>query len=209
MLDLAARTQSVLLDSYLAHFASLFGDSRSRNTFQAIIGGILTAGSLVCTRIAAQAPLLSKVRHGSQRVRRFAIGDSTHRSSVTASRLVSKLAERGAASLGETPIGTELWLVMDGSDLRKPHAKEMPDLMRVRDEGTRPERRAGEWLSHPQCVSRHTTAPSFAVSPSLLKQGGGAHLRVTRGTDRTQTSRECISTAKRRAPYYLDYGQRL
>jgi len=132
-----AHAEYVVLESYLAHFTPLFGDSRSRNTFQAVIGGILTAGSLVCKRIAAQAPLLSSVRHGSQRVRRFATGDSMHRSSIpgksTASRLVEKLAERGAASLRETPAGTEVWLVMDGSDLRKPHAKEMPDLMRVRD----------------------------------------------------------------------------
>ncbi len=132
----AKHTQSFLFDSYLSHFACLFGDSRSRRTFQAIVQGILGTGSLVCTRIASQAPLLSGVRHGSQRVVRFATGDSTERSSVkgisTASRLVEKLAERGVASLGETPIGTEVWLILDGSDLRKPHAKEMADLMRVR-----------------------------------------------------------------------------
>lgn len=132
----ARDTQSFLLDSYLSHFACLFGDTRSRSTFRAIVQGILAASSLVCTRIAAQAPLLSQVRHGSQRVLRFATGDSTQRSSVkgigAASRLVGKLAERGAASLGESPTGTEVWLILDGSDLRKPHAKEMPDLMRVR-----------------------------------------------------------------------------
>ena len=129
--------QSVMLNSYLAHFAALFGDSRTRTTFQAIMMGILTGGSLVCARIAAQAPLLCAIRHGSQRVLRFATGESTHRSSVpgtsTATRLVEKLAQRGASSLGETPTGTEVWLVLDGSELRKPYAKEMPDLMRVRD----------------------------------------------------------------------------
>lgn len=57
-------SKSVLLDSYLDHFTPLFGDSRTRNTFGAIVKGILTAGSLVCKRIAAQAPLLSRVRHG-------------------------------------------------------------------------------------------------------------------------------------------------
>jgi hypothetical protein len=69
-------------------------------------------------------------------VLRFATGDSTQRSEVagtsTASRLVDKLAERGVGSLRQTPSGTEIWLVLDGSDLRKPHAKEMQDLMRVR-----------------------------------------------------------------------------
>ncbi len=128
--------QSVLLDSYLAEFASLFGDGRSRALFGAVIQGILTSGSLVCSRIAAQAPLLSKVKHGSQRVLRFAAGESIKRSSLkgttTAKRLVDKLAQRGVASLKETPTGTEVWLVLDGSDLRKPYAKDMPDLMRVR-----------------------------------------------------------------------------
>src|SRR5438477_8166714 len=108
-------TKSLLLDGYLSHFACLFGDTRSRNTFQAIVHGILGASSLVCTRIAAQAPLLSRVRHGSQRVLRFVTGDSTQRSSVegtsTASRLVGKLAQRGVASLRQTPRGTEVWLI--------------------------------------------------------------------------------------------------
>jgi hypothetical protein len=128
--------QSVLLDEYVAEYATLFGDKRSRATFEAIISGILAAGSLVCSRIAAVAPLLSEVRDGAQRILRFAIGESTRRSSVvgtsTASRLVEKLAQRGVAQLKETIPGTDVWLVVDGSDLRKPHAKEMPDLMRVR-----------------------------------------------------------------------------
>ncbi|MEP6775080.1 MAG: transposase [Chloroflexota bacterium] len=129
---LATPAPSLILDDYLAQFTCLFGDTRSRTTFQAIVQGILTAGSLVCTRIAAQAPLLSNVQHGSQRVLRFATADSTQRSSVTASRLVGKLGERGVASLGQTPTSTEVWLILDGSNLRKPHAKQMPDLMRVR-----------------------------------------------------------------------------
>ncbi|MBF6614292.1 MAG: hypothetical protein IVW55_14315 [Chloroflexi bacterium] len=66
---------------------------------------------------------------------RFASGESTRRSQVggtsLACRLVGSLAERGVASLRQTPCGTEIWLVLDGSDLRKPHAKEMQDLMRV------------------------------------------------------------------------------
>lgn len=131
------RAGSVLLDSYLAEFTPLFGDNRTCGTFQAIVQGILAAGSLVCKRIATRAPSLSTVRHGSQRVRRFAIGESTHRSSLagasTAERLVGKLAEHGVSTLSQTPADTEVWLVMDGSELRKPYAKEMPNLMRVRD----------------------------------------------------------------------------
>lgn len=149
--------QSALLDNYLAHFTTLFGDSRTRHTFQAIVSGILTAGSLVCARIAAQAPCLSNARYGSQRVLRFAKGYSTTRSSLpdksTASRLVDRLAQRGVASLGETPAGTEVWLIMDGSELRKPYATQMADLMRVRDlDG--------------QLVSGYRTLNVLAVTPA-------------------------------------------
>lgn len=128
--------QSVLLDDYLSWFSSLFKDRRTHSTFGCVVGGILGAGSLVCSRIASQAPLLASVRDGAQRVLRFATGESTTRSmqpSETATRLVEKLAQRGINSLRETPTGTEIWLIMDGSELRKPYAKEMPDLMRVRD----------------------------------------------------------------------------
>lgn len=129
-------TQSVLLDEYIAQLCPLPGDRRSKATFAAIVSGVLAAGSLICSRIAAVAPLLSEARDGAQRVLRFASGESTRRSQVggtsLASRLVGSLAERGVASLGQTPPGTEIWLVLDGSDLRKPHAKEMQDLMRVR-----------------------------------------------------------------------------
>jgi hypothetical protein len=34
--------------------------------------------------------------------------------------------------LQQTPAGTEVWLILDGSELRKPYAREMPNLMRVR-----------------------------------------------------------------------------
>jgi len=128
--------QSVLLEEYIDEFTTLFGDRRSRATFAAILSGILAAGSLVCSRIAAVAPLLSKVCDGAQRVLRFASGESTRRSEVQgaslAQRLVGSLAQRGVASLGQTSGGTEIWLVLDGSDLRKPHAREMADLMKVR-----------------------------------------------------------------------------
>jgi hypothetical protein len=134
-------SESVLLEEYIAEFTPLFKDRRSKATFEATLSGILAAGSLVCSRIAAVAPLLSEVRDGAQRILRFASGESTKRSQVQgvqgnsvsiASRLVGRLAERGVASLGQTPCGTQIWLVLDGSDLRKPHAKEMQDLMRVR-----------------------------------------------------------------------------
>ncbi len=129
-------TQSVLLEEYIGEFTTLFKDRRSSATLEATLSGILAAAIREHTRIAAVAPLLSGVRDGAQRVLRFASGESTKRSQVQgasiASRLVGRLAERGVSSLQQGPPGTEIWLVLDGSDLRKPHAKEMADLMRVK-----------------------------------------------------------------------------
>lgn len=119
------------LGGYLSSYASLFGDKRSRRTFGAIVRGIIGAGSLVCTQIAAHAAELAQVKDGAQRVIRFAQGESTQRSSVNAEELTARLRERGVAQLAE---GTseEVWLIADSSDLRKPYAKRLPALMQVR-----------------------------------------------------------------------------
>src|SRR5215211_1637725 len=111
---------SVLLDTYLASFAALFGDHRTRATFAAIIYGILTAGSLLTARISAHAPLLAALRDEGRRVRRFVRGESTARSSLSAATLVTALRARGVATLTTLPAEQELWLVLDGSELRKP-----------------------------------------------------------------------------------------
>jgi len=59
-------------------------------------------------------------------------GESTKRSRVDAESLTAKLRERGLAQLSESESG-ELWLILDQSDLRKPYAREMEALMKVRD----------------------------------------------------------------------------
>jgi hypothetical protein len=92
----------------------------------------MAAGTLVCQQIAAHSAVLSEAREGGQRVSRFAHGESTKRSQVSAKSLTSVMRERGITHLLETE-GKELWLIADGSELRKPHAREMPDLMKVRD----------------------------------------------------------------------------
>jgi hypothetical protein len=72
------------------------------------------------------------VKDGAQRVIRFAKGKSTKRSQVDAEHLTAALRQRGVAQLAESETD-ELWLIADPSDLRKPYASEMPDLMRVKD----------------------------------------------------------------------------
>lgn len=120
------------LAEYTWYFDRLIGDKRTRETFGEIVQGIINAGSLVCQRIAAQSPVLSAVKDGAQRVIRFATGESTKRSEVDADHLVDALCQRGVAQLGESQTD-ELWVIADQSDLRKPYASEMPDLMQVRD----------------------------------------------------------------------------
>jgi hypothetical protein len=69
----------------------------------------------------------------------MAKGTSTKRSDLDAEQLTARLRERGLEQLKEE---AEVWAVVDPSDLRKPDAREMPALMRVRktggDKGTVP-----------------------------------------------------------------------
>jgi hypothetical protein len=120
------------LADYLGQFAGLIGDRRTGVTFGAVVKGIIGAGSLVCERIAAHSPILATTRKGGQRVIRLAKGESTTRSQLDAASLTAKLRERGLAQLAEAAVD-ELWLMFDGSDLRKPYAAMMPDLMQVKD----------------------------------------------------------------------------
>lgn len=118
--------------AYLRHFEGLIGDRCTGVTFGAVVKGIIGAGSLVCERIAAHSEILTATTKGAQRVIRLAKGESTKRSQLDAASLTEKLRRRGLAQLAES--GTdELWLMFDGSDLRKPHAEVMPALMQVKD----------------------------------------------------------------------------
>jgi hypothetical protein len=126
------------LSAYLQAYDDLIGDRRTGKTLAEIVKGIISSGSLICKRIASHSPVLSRVRHGAQRVIRFANGESTQRSQLDAEHLTAKLRERGlnylaAGQDSDEHESSELWLIIDESDLRKPYAQGMPDLMEVRD----------------------------------------------------------------------------
>ena len=123
--------QQDLLPAYLASFDGLIGDQRTRVTFRETVKGIIGAGSLVCQRIASSSAVLSVGKEGGQRVSRLATGESTKRSTIDAVTLTRVLRERGLEHLSEAE-SEELWLIADGSELRKPHAREMPELMKVK-----------------------------------------------------------------------------
>jgi len=124
--------QEVVLPAYLASFDRLSGDRRTQVTLGETVKGIIGAGSLVCQQIAASSAVLSAAKEGGQRVSRLARGESTKRSQISAETLTAVLRERGIKQLSETDVD-ELWLIADGSELRKPYAREMPYLMQVLD----------------------------------------------------------------------------
>lgn len=125
-----APVQRGLLDEYLAGYLPLIGDKRTEVAFRGTVEGIISGESLICARIAASSPLLvTKGGHGEQRVRRMAKGKTTKHSELGAKDLVGKLQARGVEQLAGQE---EVWAIVDPSELRKPYAREMPDLMRVR-----------------------------------------------------------------------------
>jgi hypothetical protein len=119
--------------SFLSQFDHLVGDARTRTTLTETLRGIIAAGSLVCQRIAACSPILATAQDGAQRVSRLANGETTKRSpNLDAEHLTEQLRSHAIEHLGSVP-ADELWLIADGSELRKPHARAMPHLMRVKD----------------------------------------------------------------------------
>jgi hypothetical protein len=117
---------------YLESFETLVGDRRTWTTLTETVKGIISSGSLVCTRIAAQSPILGAVKKGAQRIIRMVTGATTKRSpDLDAEHLTAQMRTHALAHLAEQK-SDELWLIADGSDLRKPYAKEMPHLMKVR-----------------------------------------------------------------------------
>lgn len=120
------------LAAYLGSFQNLIGDRRTGFTFRETIKGILASGSLICQRIATHSQLAAGTSKGSQRVIRLAKGESTKRSQLDAASLTERLRSRGLAELAEAATD-EVWLMCDGSDLRKPYAEMMPDLMQVKN----------------------------------------------------------------------------
>src|SRR6476661_932884 len=119
------------LTSFLTPFQSLIHDRRTADTFAAVVTGILTAGTTVCAQIAAHSPLFAASPAGEERVRRFVHGTSTTRSpDLDPDHLTTRLREQTLAAL-RAAAPSEVWVILDGSELRKPYAKELPYLQKV------------------------------------------------------------------------------
>jgi hypothetical protein len=134
-----ANEQRGLLGEYLDSFRSLVGDRRTEQVLRGTVQGIIGAETLICAKIASySAELATGSKNGEQRVRRMVKGETTQSSDLDADHLIERLQARGVEQLRDED---EVWVIIDPSELRKPYAKEMPDLMRVRalkGEGTVP-----------------------------------------------------------------------
>lgn len=119
----------------------------------------------------------------------MANGQSTKRSYLDAEHLVQRLQERGVEQLRSEE---EVWAIVDGSELRKPYARQMEDLMRVRaleGKGTAPglQRRlaVGE-VPHPQCAgSWQKQEEGHPVSSPVQQQRERIRKRVQRDPEST------------------------
>ncbi len=151
------------LTKYLAPYHELMGDKRTHNTFDEIIRGIIGAGSIICQQIAAHSPQPSRGKKGAQRVIRLASGESTKRSELDAEHLTAQLQTAAVEYLGQAS-DEEIWVVADGSDLRKPYASEMPYLMQVKDldgKGLVPGYRTQSATGYHARAAGHSLSPSF------------------------------------------------
>jgi hypothetical protein len=128
-MELKPEEQDVLKE-HLDYYKPLIGDARTEKLFQGTVKGIIGAESLVCAKIAAQSPELAASKNGEQRIRLLVSRKaSTKRSALNAVTLTRKLRQRALEQLRDEE---EVWCIFDGSDLRKPHARKMEGLMRVR-----------------------------------------------------------------------------
>ena len=119
------------LGHYLARFDDVCGDQRTRFTFDQAIQGILGGQSLRCAQIARSAPGLAATDSSEQRIRDMVEGHFTKRSpDLDEQHIVQRLVRRGVEMLSADD---EIWVPFDTSDLRKPYATKMPDLMQVFD----------------------------------------------------------------------------
>ena len=118
-----------LFSAYLATFDSLTGDRRTRTLFGETVRGIIGAESLCCRRIATFSPLLAATPHGDRRVRRMVYAETTTRSTLDAAHLIGRLQARGVEQLRDE---SAIWVLVDGSDLRKPHAQTREALQQVK-----------------------------------------------------------------------------
>ena len=118
---------------HLQQFQPLFGDRRLFAGFSSTLHGILGSGGLRLSQIARCAPTTTSTEHAERRLRRLIHNQNT-RADLRPERLTQALTDLGARQMAGAD---EVLVILDESDLRKPHSKKIESLDRVRSlEGT-------------------------------------------------------------------------
>ena len=117
------------LENYTQDYSDLFKDKRLFTGFQATITGILGSGTTRIAQIAKSAPQTGTSPHSEQRLRRL-IHNKNQRANLTPEIISSKLTSKGAKQLAKHD---EVKVILDGSDLRKPHSTSLEYLDTVLD----------------------------------------------------------------------------
>ncbi|WP_185974820.1 hypothetical protein [Deinococcus detaillensis] len=109
-------------------YRDLFRDLRLYRSFQAALGGILASGSTQLSQMARAAPSTGAAPHAERRLRRL-VHHEHQRADLRPETLEDRLTTLGAQRLAGQD---EVVVVMDGSDLRKPHSQALEHLSTVR-----------------------------------------------------------------------------
>ena len=109
-----------LFAAYLSSFTPLAGDRRTARCSARRCAASSPANPCAAPASPPFPPGLAASRHAEKRIRRMVHGETTTRSPFDADDMLARLRARGVEQLrGEAAI----WVILDGSDLRKPHAR--------------------------------------------------------------------------------------
>lgn len=116
------------LGEYTKQYHDLFKDARLRKGFDSAITGIIGTGSTKVSQIARLAPQTSQTKYSEKRIRRL-IRKKNQRAPTDPKDFTNRFLELGAKKLSHQH---DVRVILDGSDLRKPHSSKLEHLSTVR-----------------------------------------------------------------------------
>lgn len=117
------------LSDFVQPYRTLFRDERLFTAFQAALSGILASGTTRVAQMARVAPGTGACPQAERRLRRL-VHHEHRRSNLSADTLLNQIQAQGRARLAGCD---EVVVILDGSDLRKPHSQTLEYLDKVRD----------------------------------------------------------------------------
>ncbi|MFC4425279.1 transposase [Deinococcus navajonensis] len=148
---------------HLQAFEPLFRDRRLFEGFSTTVQGILASGGLRLSQIARCAPGSTCTAHAERRLRRL-VHNQNARADLRPARLTQVLTDLGARRMAGSD---EVMVILDESDLRKPHSDHLEYLGQVRSLQRTPVR-GFHTLSAMGIASNGTRALLYQTSFSAL-----------------------------------------